>query len=415
SQMNTSQFDYYFFLRDEIRSGRYPVADLSYILLFIYEIINLGNCSDNEKDISTLCGLWNAYRVVYPVLDKYLSEWAADYCLIHSVDLPLSAASVLPRIAPRSTLKEFYLEEAFKRSGDDISVFSECLISSCSDYVPEKSRYLSDNPDLLKKLKLIFCETVADMIVRQTGLFSPDSRSESVIKRDAYSGSLCSYNVKKRLSVTVRSPFRSQDFRREITEILRYCENIVRRNEGIRSRLTVDLPADIRNIIDNGFSSRPPGEEYLSFYDSPSGPVSIEGAIELENSSWESTERLVGNSFDEESIEEPNGALSYIPDTDEYGSLVTSNNTLYPPKPASIDFDTILSEMLNNPDLAFEDLCRDAGLFPDSVASEINESFSEEIGDIILDNSKGKYLLIEDYIEDIKDLIDRKGERNATG
>ena len=414
SQMKTAQFDYYFYLRDEIRSFRYPVSDLSYVLLYVYELINLGDSSDNKADISALCGLWNAYRTVYPVLDKYLSEWVADYCLIHSVDLPDSVTAFLPRIAARSSLKEFYLEEALKRCADNKSLFSECLISACSDFVPEKSRYLNDDPVLLKQVKSIFAEAVAKMIAGRLGLFSPGSGTESVIKRDAYSGSLCSYSVKKRLSVSVFSPFRSQEIRREVTEILRYCENIVRKNAGIRSRLTVDLPSEIKNIIDNGSCSRSAEESYLAFYDAPEDVLSIEGAIDLENSSWDSTERLVGDVFDDDFEEVPEGSLFFVPDAESpvHDFIATSNGNV-PTDRAG--FENIILKMIYDRDLSFEELCREAGAFPDSAASDINEYFSELIGDIVLENVKGKYVLVEDYIDEIKDLIEKKGDRDETG
>ncbi len=412
SQMRPDQFDYYLYLREEIRSGRYPIADLSYVLLLIYEIINLGDVSDNKRDLSVLCGLWSAYRTVYPVVDKYLSEWVPDYCLIHSVLLPEFVFSFLPQITARSTIKEFYLEEAFKRSVDDLSAFSECLLISGSDYVPEKSRYLTDAPELLKKLKSIFTEAIGKMIERGIGLFSPDLKTASVIRRDAYSGSLCSYSIKKRLAVNVSSQFRSQEVRRELTEILRYCENTVRKNEGIRSRLTVDLPFEIKELIDNGTASRPESEAYLSQYDAPAGTLSIEGAIDLENLSWDSTERLIGDSFDEESCDDFQGALSYDPDVNEPVPEDTRDDLT--DSTVSKFFD-LLSKLINNRNVSFEQLCRESGLFPDSAAAEINEQFSDQIGDIILENSNGYYQLIEDYIEDIEEIIRDKGEKYAAG
>ena len=411
SQMKKQQFDFYFFMRDEIRSNRYPMADLSYLLLMIYEIINLGDTSDNKKEIDILCHLWTAYRTVYPVLDKYLSEWAADYCLIHSVRLPETIRTLIPHIAARSSLKEFYLEEAFSTSEKDFSVFSDCLITCCSDYLPRKSRYISDDPSLFKKIKAVFTEAIGKMASRRIGIFSPDLKCHSVVRRDAYSGSLCSYSVKKRLAVRICSPFRSQSMRKLITEILRYCENIIRKNVGIRSRLTVDLPFEIRELIDAGIYSRPAEESYLTFYDAPDELVSIESALDLEESSWVNTERLVGETSDDETEIEPDGAVVYDPYS-ENGRLTDrydSDMNLSP------DCFAVLSEFVKCENDSFEEICRKAGLFPDSVASEINETFSSEIGDIILDNSSGKYTLYNEYLNEIVELLQEKGDLNAPG
>ena len=421
SQMKPAQMSYYFYLRDELRSGHYPLSDLSYVLLYVYELINLGDDSDNHRDIQILCALWSAYRTVYPVLDKYLSEWVADYCLIHSVDLPSVVTPFLPQVASRSSLKEFFLEEAYKASSGDISVFTECLIAACSDYVPERSRYLTDDPSLLLKLKSIFKETVSKLIAEKSMMFSPDRRNESLVKRDAYSGSLCSYSVKKRLFVKVCSPFRSQDVRREVTEILRYCENIVRKNAGIRSRLTVDLKSEIKNIIANGSSSRSDDETYLALYDAPEGELSIEGAINLENISWDSTERLVGDIYDdgteEEHEEEPIGTISFSDDLPSenaaHDKSTDDTSSFFDPRYNDVLLKIISANGENSP--SFESFCRDAGIFPDSAASEINEYFTDVFGDIVLENKHGKYFLIEDYRDQISELLKMGGDPDETG
>ena len=413
SQMSRQQLEYYFFLREEIRSGRYPVADLSYILLYIYELLNLGDENDNENDVSIICGLWTPYRSLYPVIDKYLSEWIIDYCLIHSVRLPLGFLNFLPQVSSHSSLKEFYFDEATRCNAND-RIFSDCLISSCSDYVPEKSRYLSEDPALLKKLKDLFSECISKMRARKCGIFAEDNYSEISIERDAFGGSLCSCSVKKRLSVSVMTPFRSQKIRRFTTEILRYCENMVRKASGVRSRLSADVPDEIKTLIDNSFSLRPESESYLSKYDAPDDAFSINNAIDLENVSWESTDRLVGseNGFadDDGFADEPAGAVLYGPDlsgyeekreaADEDAGTETNDEIQLDEKLLSV-----MRRILTSENSSFRDSCRELGLFPDSAAAEINEYCSVMIGDIVLEDRGEGYVVIEDYIKDLEDLL----------
>ena len=59
AQMNAEQKSYYFYLRSEIRSGNYSLrADVSYIYLYVYEILNLPEKIPPEEGIVLLCRLW---------------------------------------------------------------------------------------------------------------------------------------------------------------------------------------------------------------------------------------------------------------------------------------------------------------------------------------------------------------------
>ena len=168
----------------------------------------------------------------------------------------------------------------------------------------------------------------------------------------------------------------------------------------------------VKELIDKGTSSRPPEEAYLSYYDAPSDEVSIAGAIDLENSSWDSTERLVGDGSDgwiEDDYENvPHGAVSYDPDGFDANDTpsVRSENEVT----ESIDgkLINVLSAFVDGSGASFEDICRREGLFPDSAASALNDRFTDFIGDIILENVNGKYLLIDDYVEEIREFLEKE-------
>ncbi|MBR3990902.1 MAG: TerB N-terminal domain-containing protein [Clostridia bacterium] len=423
SQMNSSQSDYYFWLRTCVRNGTYPMADISYILLLIYETINLCASSDNVRDAELLGRLWSAYRSVYPILDKYLSEWMADYCMTASIRLPEYVFAFLPKIVERSTLKEFYIEEAFLRAGSDGSnSLSECLIEAYSDYDLSRSRYLREDPSLAAQTKEIFRTVTDKMRAAGKGIFSKERFRRVTLNRDVYSGSLCSCSVKKRLTVTLNTPFRSPETRKTVTELLRFAENAVRKTHGIRSRLSVTgLDPAVLNIAERTgeIVCRPPEEEYLSKYDAPDGAVSIDDAIVVENTSWENTEILTEGADETENgrpvFDEPDGALVW---NGEHGDETEEE----PADADGVDASplTVLRRIDGNlwkvlreatgsygksGDTLFESHCRELGLFPDSAASAINDVFADMTGDVILEAGDGGYTLIEDYADDLIELF----------
>ena len=69
SHMNRAQLEFYKAVRHSITEGKYPECDLSYILLFIYEIINLPDLIPPEDGVALLCGMWLGYRKLHPRLD----------------------------------------------------------------------------------------------------------------------------------------------------------------------------------------------------------------------------------------------------------------------------------------------------------------------------------------------------------
>ena len=103
---------------------------------------------------------------------------------------------------------------------------------------------------------------------------------------------------------------------------------------------------------------------------------------------------------------------SYFPDSASAFEHVPATETV---ESNYSKYEDMLLKLIDDRDLSFEVLCRESGLFPDSAASDINESFSEEIGDIVLENEGGKYVLVEEYVDELKMLIERRKEQDATG
>ena len=70
--LTKSQFAFYLWFRDNARRGEYIFCDFSYIMLYIYELINIPDMMEPKDTLTALIGLWRAYRDRFPRLDKYL-------------------------------------------------------------------------------------------------------------------------------------------------------------------------------------------------------------------------------------------------------------------------------------------------------------------------------------------------------
>lgn len=443
SNLNSAQWEYYLYMRDSAAQGiGLPDADLSYVLLYIYEIINLGGVITPETGAERLASVWLLYRQIHPMLDKYMSEWMADYCLMYKLEVPAVLRAHLPRLSLSSTVKEFYADAIIKYCP---SRFGEFCRTALSDHSISKSRYASKYEHYEEKVCHVFDRTVEERL-KTGGVFPSRLMRPSSVTRAVFCGAICASDIKKELELKVTSPLRSAEARRIVTELMKGAENAVRAGLGIRARLNAPK---LESAAANEASDTRGEREYLELYDAPSRGLSAENAAELERVSWQNAARLTDSAeeIDLSAGELPEGAL--VGGDGECGACVdfvgcsesgdnadgaererlpectvsaetavaASNVDLsdaaewagHMPEQSAEDggeslksrlgaqlYSLVLSAASGE---SFADACRAVGLFADDAASRINEHAADVIGDVLLEASGTDYSFVEDYRE----------------
>ncbi len=400
SQLSDRQLAYYLWFRSEIRAGRYPDVEYSYILLLIYETINLSDKLPRERSVDMLAKLWLNYRHDYPRLDVQLAEWIFDMCLIEKLAPPRDILGEIGDSLPSSAgLREFYADAV-----GDCDAFADLLLRHCSNYNCKKSKFaVGENALLYQKHTrgvLVYiiskCNDPAHPF-EFAGLKLQDSRTQ----RDSFTGALCNPKVKKRIEIEFCSFSHSHELRFIVTDILKYAENRIRAHIGVKSRLSVNaLPAEIKKLADEYFNRELPIRslhpsikdeipEYEKLYEPVSRGLSFESASKIEELSWETTGRLV-EAFEEdetvsqiiEEIEEPS--------TDDVGLFESLSK-------AELEF--VKSALEEN----FSEQSRIAaeiGSIPDVIADKINTLAADISGDILLEDTGAGYVVLEDYADE---------------
>lgn len=413
SQLNDKQLCFYLWFRSEVRAGRYPSVDYSYILLLIYETINLSDKVPAERSVELLSALWLNYRNEYPRLDVQLSEWIFDMCMIERVSPPRAIlGEVGNALPPTAGLREFYADAV-----GDSDAFSSLLIRHCSNYNYKKSKFATgENLPIYKK----HMRGVLSYIVSKSndpshpfelaGLKLQDSRSQ----RDSYTGALCTPRVKKRIEIEFCSFSHSHELRFIVTDILKYAENRIRAYIGVKSRLSVNaLPTEIKNLADEYFSSELPVQtlhpsikdeipEYEKLYEPVSQGMSFESASEIEALSWETTGKLVEAFSEEDDItentiaEEPQIEIAQGTEDDFFTSL------------GDVEIEFIKAALREN--YAEQGrIAASAGSLADVIADRINTLSADTRGDILLEDVGAGYAVLEDYIDETKGALNYDG------
>ena len=419
SQLTKPQLNWYLWWRECVWSGKYLPTDFSYILLYIYEIINTAGHSNPAWGQRQLCFIWREYRRNYPRLDRLLGDWICDFSLLNHLSAPIDLiADTVSEALPSCTLKEFYMGGGYSRAD---GLPSTMLLTFCSNHSYKSSKfYVSDSKELYDTHIPHALEAVMDRFSSSDGrLMAGTGIEDSHMVRDAYSGALCSFVIRKRLEIDYSSFSRSYELRFIVTDVVKYAENKLRAYLGIKSRLSVySLTPEMRKCIDEYFATALPGrkrsepvrEEYEKLYDAPRAQLSPEHAAQIEQTSWETTERLI-EAF-EESAEQTGECTSmpfdlpapiqdapmFVPDISSVTNAQQGTSALAEALGEYLDF----VRLADAHDFAAQRrYAAGRGEMLELVIDKINEISVEVFGDVILEEADGGYVLIQEYRKEI--------------
>ena len=216
---------------------------------------------------------------------------------------------------------------------------------------------------------------------------------------------LTTSDVKYHIEIEYRRIAEEPSVRATVTAALKYTENKLRSLLGIKSRLAVkDLLPEYSRIIDSYFETlfekvnrerkRVNRPEYEKLYEAENGNLSIDGADEIERLSWETTARLIVE--DEETTDEK--PTENITDTESYCECDASYGLS--------EKEVLFIRLAYNKDYEkMKELAAELGSLTDAVAEKINEAFSDNFGDVILECVDEGYAVIADYREDVENWL----------
>jgi hypothetical protein len=404
SQLNSKQKSFYFYWRDSVRRENYIRTDYSYLYLYVYEILNLPDKIPPERGLELLIALWRAYRAELPNIDVYMSLVVQDYCLIYNLICPIEKISdFIFDIVSSSEFKEFYLADSRYMGASGVDV----MLAYLSDYDWRRGKYAGgDTKEVYSKHLLSAMGALINRLWDSGEIFNSENGTAH-IKRKAFRNSLCTHSVKCQLDIEYILASASGAIRGSVTAALRYTENRLRALIGTKSRLAVKgLPDAYKAVIDEYFDglfakvnktriaeSQP---EYEKLYDAEDSEMSLDGADEIERSSWSTTARLV--SEEEEVTAQPEPEVSI----ERAEAIAQSDSDTYGLTAGEMSF---IGAILSGDSRKMLSLAKELRDDLTAIAERINEAFADGFGDVIIEGESPDYNIIEDYKEDIKEWL----------
>lgn len=78
SHLDDKQKKWYFYWREQVLKGNYLEVDLSYIFMFVYELLNYTFNSKASFNLSMMERIYKNYNAHHPKLSNYIESWMSD-------------------------------------------------------------------------------------------------------------------------------------------------------------------------------------------------------------------------------------------------------------------------------------------------------------------------------------------------
>ncbi|KOY15136.1 hypothetical protein AMS66_18030 [Paenibacillus xylanivorans] len=251
--MNEPQRKWYMYWRTEVRQGRFPDTDLSYLFVHIYELINGIGWQEPQEGYDQLKQLWMNYRERLPQLDVYMQEWIIDYGLVHELNMSLSE---MVELSSGYLPPEILDMELQRLLNNDISDISLKLLQRYYDYDITLSKFYRDGgkqvleqyiPRVMALVDSYLLRTRKAGILDQFQLNHERTMERTLFRKAVYDDSTYGKSVR----MTYVPIGEHADFVQFVTRVFRCTENKCRELLGFRGRLRgKTLEPELANVIE---------------------------------------------------------------------------------------------------------------------------------------------------------------------
>jgi len=421
ASMTEEQLRWYFFWRGQVRDGKYPDTDLSYIFVHVYELINGVGVRGVVAGYEQLHTLWLAYRKRQPKLDKYLPDWMTDYILVNKCPAdPLQPHRDALAFGSFAGDPDLLLSDYV---AGPIERLPTVILDLLLDYRIRKSRFYQGGYGEAVEERLPKALACVDEHMKRTsgaGVFETyRPRGSTRVQRYPFQSAVYAGPEKEIAVATVVPYSKHVPLRSFLTPVVKHSENRLREIAGYRGRLRgYALDPGIQAVLDAYFAELPQAAPL------PTARVVIDLArlAQLRKES-EEVRAMLGATGDEPTPEMP----ETVGPTRQDASFIerpagTADHLLTDLQPVH----RILSGLSRDERLLLDHL-RDggwevedgslrqvmAGILLEPVVERINGLSYEELGDILIASEGELRVVAEDFRDELEFLMSRGARQPA--
>lgn len=422
--MTDRQLRGYFSWRTRVREGIIEKTSLSFVFVYIYELLNQIGVKSPEEGFYTLKKFWYEYQAIDPKINHYLKLWLKDYIIYYGLEkshlddfTDVNAGSAV------SVLKNI-------RSHNVDEVFT--AINSLSSYNLENSRFFKLHSDDMKTVVYKVFEELPEKLSGQTVtnqyamfnaavFYSPQRHRDCVYEiNDA-----CRY-ICKNGRWTCETVLFLKESSRHIGEILKTIDFLMRHKYGFKSTLKAEkLDNACKDLILEKIDRLLEEKRRKA---APKIEIDVTKLNSIRVNALETQKRLIVEDSESEACfaakleEKPEGEREPDPESEpiarhEYGEAAESRcfnfnlsatdgvyhagtaNPINILSSAEYEFTKCL---LQGKD--YNDLIKTNGLMLSVLIDSINEKLFELFNDTVLIFNDDKPVPVEDYKDELREL-----------
>lgn len=246
SHLNKKQSNWYFYWREQVLKGNYLDTDLSYIFIFVYELLNYSFNPNASFNVSMLTHLNKNYKARHPKLEKYLNKWISDM---------LNELGHKELIEDWNEPEDYYTPKLYKELDKKNHSLEKISMSIWKRYLigyRETKFFKQHKNKIYKKFKESI--PVLQKCYQEKGTNLKEAWFEEVAHEYPYR--LFSSAVIGRNCLEVMKKYtnlrENGDIQDVVSNLFRLAENIAREENGEKQKIKVDnsvLPDNIEELI----------------------------------------------------------------------------------------------------------------------------------------------------------------------
>lgn len=396
-KMTPAQERWYFYWRYRLRQGDWKPTDLSYLMVHIYEGISLVGFSSAPAAFDHLVAIWKHYRAAQPNLDRYLVDWLADFVVVYQQPLTaLNWYNQAQQIGAVIADFDLNVEAWLQGNNGDLSGLPNDILYRLTDYSPVKNKFYQEH-NQNNRLDLAYRKGIQaiDALLRgehQSLLKLYRPAPDKMIKREPFAGALHDMGHQTITIASIAPWSGASILALKLTSIIKYTENILRKQANFKSRLQgIDLPLEWQRILNQTFAIQIPRREIK---------LDMSNVVALKRQSDELQQRLIvedsANKDKDSDLNQTSAQENAVP--------ATTNEPPLAPSPSGINYTELsadwavfahkmkpqhwqaLAILIEQADVTAQlnTAAQRAGSTPSRLIDELNEFALDSIGDIVI-------------------------------
>ena len=392
AQMNKAQWSWYLYWRTQARFGKYLGTDLNYILIYSYELVNGYGWNRPEEGFNRLKALWLAYREQYPLLNRKMYAWLADFAIEYDVpfNVPEIRSMSIPfEDAARNLLIDLHSrEKPLKLPFQLIDAMCDYSLVGNSFYMYGQQQLMEEAiPRVIALADAFWYQKMDKGILRMYGPSRP-------VKQGHFWYADAIYRERVQSSqVTVKDYIGTVQLRTYINSLVRFAENELRILYNFRGRLRgMEVDAELAQLIRDFLKKEYDPKKKLAEMPKEELKLDFDSIALLREQS-----NAVRDALEVTEEEEP----VQVPEVVEEKVIPKPTGEVQPFVEAlSEEQRAVIAVILKGENVQdeLETLAEAAMSLPEILIDEINELATQFLDDIVIDTMGDVPCILEQYI-----------------